>query len=107
MASMSQAGGASLPSVLEPVFELHVRLFSAGRQARFPGVPGSAPAPTAPGCFSFRVGWIVRAGQAGAVRVQSRCQQVRKALAQGQSGLILRILFRAWRTRRAGRCQIR
>jgi hypothetical protein len=32
----------------------------------------------------------------------SRCQQVRNASFQGQSGLIFRIRWRAWRTMRAG-----
>ena len=43
------------------------------------GVPGCASAPTAPGQFSFRVGGVVRAGQAGAGSADSRCQQVRNA----------------------------
>ena len=72
-----------------------------------PGVPGCAPAPTAPGCVSFRVAGVVRAGQAGAGRAQSRCQQVRNASFQGQFGLILRMRSRAWRARRAGMCQTR
>ena len=52
---MSQARCAWLLFVLAPVFDLHVRLASGGRQARLPGVPGSAPAPTAPGWSSSRV----------------------------------------------------
>ena len=104
---MSQARRAWLLFVLAPVFDLHVRLGSGGRQARLPEVPGSAPAPNAPGGSSYRVGWVIRAGQSGAGRAQSLCQQVRNASFQGQSGLILRIRLRAWRARRAGRCQIR
>lgn len=107
LASMSQADRVWLLFVLVPVFDLHVRLGSGGRQARVPGVPGSAPAPTVPGCSSFRVAGIVGAGQVGAGSAQSRRQQVMKAVFQGQSGLILRIFLRAWRTRRAGRCQSR
>ena len=47
------------------------------------------------------------AGQAGAGRACRRCQQVRNASFHGQSGLILRTRWRAWRTRRAGMCQSR
>jgi hypothetical protein len=104
---MSQARRVWLLFVLVPVFDLHVLLASGGRQARVPGVPGSAPAPTVPGCSSFRVDGVVRAGQVGAGSAQSRCQQVMKAVFQGQPGLILRILLRAWRTSRAGTCQSR
>ena len=70
-------------------------------------VNGCAPAPTAPGWPSFRVARVVRAGQAGAGRTQSRCQPARKASAHGQSGLIARVRCRAWRASRAGRCQTR
>jgi hypothetical protein len=72
-----------------------------------PGVPGCAPAPTAPGWSSFSVARVVCAGQAGAGRVHSRSQPVRNALAHGQSGLIFRMRWQAWRARRAGMCQIR
>jgi len=106
-ASMSQAARRSLLFVLGPVFELHVRFNSGGWHRVLPGVPGAAPASTWPGCVSSRVVGTVRAGQLGAGRTQSRFQQVMKASFQGQSGLILRILLRAWLTSRAGRCQIR
>ena len=43
------------------------------------------------------------AGQAGAGRAHSRCQQVRNASFQGQVRLIFRMRARAWRTSRAGR----
>ena len=66
----------------------------AGR-AVVPGVPGCAPAPTAPGGASFRVAGVVRAGQGGAGRTQSRCQQARNASFHGQSGLIFRTRRRA------------
>jgi hypothetical protein len=56
--------------------------------------------------FSMRVAVMVRAGQAGAGRAQSRRQQVRNAWFHGQSGLIFRTRSRAWRARRAGMCQI-
>jgi hypothetical protein len=45
LASMSEAPRAWLRFALTSVFDLHVRLPSAGRQARRPGMPGSAPAP--------------------------------------------------------------
>jgi hypothetical protein len=81
--------------VLMPGFGCGVRLVSAGGCAVVPGVPGCAPAPTAPGSCSFRVAGTTDAGQAGAGRAQSRCQQVRKAPFHGQSGLIFRIRCRA------------
>jgi hypothetical protein len=65
--------------VLLPGFECDVRLLGGCGRVMRPGVPGCAPAPTAPGWSSFRVAGVVRAGQAGAGRAQSRCQQVRKA----------------------------
>lgn len=49
LTSMSQALRAWLLSVAAPVFDLHVRLSLAGRRGVLPGMPGSAPAPTAPG----------------------------------------------------------
>ena len=104
---MSQAAGRRLLFVLGPVFKLHVCFGSGGRCAVLPGVPGSAPASTWPECSSFRVVGTVGAGQLSAGRAHSRFQQVMNALFHSQSGLILRFLFRAWRTRRAGRCQIR
>jgi hypothetical protein len=72
-----------------------------------PGVPGAAPASTRPVCVSCRIAGMVVAGQPGAGRAHSRFQQVMKASFQGQSGLILRIRLRAWRTSRAGMCQMR
>ena len=47
------------------------------------------------------------AGQAGAGRAHSRCQQARKASFQGQVRLIFRMRARAWRTSRAGRLSSR
>src|SRR5271166_2434490 len=47
------------------------------------------------------------AGQAGAGRAHSRCQQVRNASFQGQVRLIFRTRARAWRTSRAGRLSSR
>ena len=93
--------------MLVPGFRSVVCLLSGDGRAVVPGVPGRAPAPTAPGCASFRVAGVVRAGQAGAGRAQSRCQQVRNASFQGQSGLIFRTRTRACRARRAGMCQTR
>jgi hypothetical protein len=49
-------------------------------------VPRCAPAPTAPGCASSPVAGLIRAGQMGAGRGHSRCQPVRNASFQGQSG---------------------
>ena len=106
LASMSQVARRWLLSVLGPVFELHVR-FDSGWWRGVPPVCPGAPASTWPEWVSFRVVGIIRAGHLGAGRTQNRFQQVRKASFQGQSGLILRILLRAWRTSRAGRCQIR
>src|SRR5205823_2584706 len=90
-----------------PGFGCGVCLVSAGRRVVPPGVPGLAPAPTAPGLASFRVAGVIGAGQAGAGRAHSRCQQVRNASFHGQLGLIFRTRWRAWRARRAGMCQMR
>ena len=73
----------------------------SARQAR----PGSAPRPD--DHASGRQPRDRLPGQAGAGRAHSHCQQVRKASFQGQSGLILRTRWRAWRTSRAGMCQTR
>jgi Domain of unknown function (DUF4411) len=81
--------------VLAPGFGPVVCLLSAGCRTAVPGVPGCAPAPTAPGWSSSRVAGLICAGQAGAGRAQSCCQQVRKASFQGQSGLIFRMRWRA------------
>ena len=51
----------------------------------------------------FRVAETGVAGQAGAGRAHSRCQQVRNASLQGQVRLIFSTRARAWRTSRAGR----
>jgi len=88
-------------------FRVWCRFAAGDGRVTVPGVPGCAPAPTAPGWSSFRVDGVVCAGQAGAGRAHSRCQQVRNASFQGQSGLILRMRSRAWRASRAGMCQIR
>jgi anti-sigma regulatory factor (Ser/Thr protein kinase) len=105
LASMGQALRAWSLFALAPVFDLHVRLAPAGRQERLPGVPGCAPAPTAPGQASFRV-----AGAGGCW--SGGCGEVSEPLPAGEervcpSGLILSMRCRAWRMRRAGRCQIR
>jgi hypothetical protein len=55
---------------------------------------------TAPGGAPGRRDGV--AGQAGAGRAHSRCQQARKASVQGQVRLIFSTRARAWRTRRAG-----
>ena len=74
--------------MLAPDFGRVVCLVPGGGRAVVPGVPGCALAPTAPGCASCGVAGVVRAGQAGAGRVQSRSQQVRTASFHGQLGLI-------------------
>jgi len=78
-----------------PGFGCDVCLAVGAGRAVAPGVPGSAPAPTAPGVVLLPSAGAVYAGQAGAGRAQSRCQQVRKASFQGQPGLILRMRWRA------------
>jgi hypothetical protein len=93
--------------VLVPGFGCGVCLAGGGGRVVVPGVPGCAPAPTAPGCASFRVAGVVCAGQAGAGRAQSGCQQVRNASFHGQSGLIFRTRSRAGRASRAGMCRMR
>ncbi len=107
LTSIVQGFWARLLIVLVPGFGCSACLGFAGRCGVLPGVPGRAPAPTAPGLISFRAAGIDGAGQAGAGRAHSRCQQVRNARFQGQSGLILRTRWRAWWARRAGMCQIR
>ena len=81
--------------VLLPGFGCDVWLAAGAGRAVVPGVPGCAPAPTAPGRSSSRAAGMVCAGQAGAGRAQSRCQQVRKASFQGQSRLMARVRCRA------------
>ena len=78
----------------------------AGRVAR-PGGARVGSGSDRAGLVSFPVVGPVRAGQAGAGGVQSRCQQVRNASFQGQLGLIFRTRSREWQARRAGMCQIR
>jgi hypothetical protein len=67
----------------------------------------AAPAPTAPARPPFRVAGTRVAGQAGAGRAHSRCQQARNASFQGQLRLIFSTRARAWRTSRAGRLSSR
>ena len=55
------------------------------------------------GGLLFRVAGTGMAGQAGAGRAHSRCQQVRNASFQGQVRLIFSTRARASRTSRAGR----
>jgi len=107
LASIVQGSRVRLLIVLVPGFGLGVCLAFRRRVRGAARVPGCAPAPTAPGRCSFRVGGIVRTGQASVGKAHSRCQQVRKACFHGQSGLILRIRLRACRTSLAGVCQIR
>jgi hypothetical protein len=51
---MGQGFRVGLPTVLVPGFRRGVCSLYERRQAALPGVPGCAPAPTAPGWFSFR-----------------------------------------------------
>jgi transcriptional regulator with XRE-family HTH domain len=83
------------------LFAVCERARSVSRDAR------DAPAPTAPGLVLLSCRGMARAGQAGAGRAPSRCQQVRNACFHGQSGLIFRTRSRACRVSRAGMCQIR
>ena len=76
------------------------------RVAVLPDVLGAAPTPTAPGGLLPGRGDGV-AGQAGAGRADSRCQQARNASFQGQVRLIFSTRARAWRTSRAGRLNSR
>ena len=71
-----------------------------------PGVPGAAPAPTATARGLPPVAVADRAGQGRPGRSHSRCQEVRNASFQSQSGLIFSTRWRAWRARRAGMCHI-
>jgi len=93
--------------VVLPGFGRGVWLLRGCGQVAQPDVPRVRTGSDRAGGASFRVGWMVRAGQAGAGRAQSRCQQVRKACFQGQPGLIFKVRWRAWAARRAGMCQIR
>src|SRR6266487_3124568 len=93
---------AQLLIVLVPGLGAGVCLDFADGSVVLPSVPGLAPAPTAPGCCSFRDAGTDGAGQVGAGRVRRRCQQVRNASFHGQSGLIFKTRCRAWWTRRAG-----
>jgi hypothetical protein len=88
LASIVQGLEGRLPIVPVPVFGCAVCLLRGCGRVAQPGVPGGAPAPTAPGRVSFLAGGMVRAGQAGAGGAQSRCQQNRNASFHGQSGLI-------------------
>jgi hypothetical protein len=80
--------------VLVPCFGAGVCLACEAGRVVLPGVPGLAPAPTAPEWFSFHAAGVIGAGQPGAGRVHSRCQQVRNASFHGQSWLIFRTLYR-------------
>ena len=96
-------GGARLVTDrVVPVFGGCIWFRWSQRMADGPRCSG-APAPTAPGRPPFRVAGTGVAGQAGAGRAHSRCQQVRNASLQGQVRLIFRTRARAWRTSRAGR----
>ena len=89
------------------VFRLRV-CFSPVRVVRgAPGVPGVRTGSDRAGLVLLPAAGAVRSGQAGAGRARSRCQQARNASFQGQSALMARVRWRAWRASLAGRCQIR
>jgi len=81
--------------VLLPGFGCGVCLAGGGGRAAVPGVPGCAPGSDGAGDVLLSVVGVVRAGQAGAGKAQSRCQQVRNASFHGQSGLIFSTRRRA------------
>ncbi len=93
--------------VLVPGFGSVVCLVSGDGRAVVPGGARVRTGSDRAGQASFRVAGMVRAGQAGAGRAHSRCQQVRNASFQGQSGLIFKMRSRACRASRAGMCQTR
>src|SRR6266487_2505165 len=97
-ASMIQGSARSVADRIVPVFGGGSWL-AGGGAARCARV---APAPAAPGRPPFRRGDGV-AGQSGAGRAHSRCQQARNASFQGQVRLIFSVRARAWRTIRANR----
>jgi hypothetical protein len=98
----SGVGRAWLLIVLVPGFGCGVWLLLGCSQASRPGVPGACAGSDCAGTCSFPVVVADGAGQVGSGMACSRCQQVRNASFQGQSGLIFRIRWRAWRTMRAG-----
>jgi hypothetical protein len=87
-ASIVQGLDARLLIVPVPVFGCGVCLAGGAGGATAPGVPGCAPTLTVPGWVSFLVGEMIGAGQADAVRAQSRCQQARNASFQDQCRLM-------------------
>jgi len=89
-----------------PVFGCGIRFACSRRVTALPGVPGGTGSDCA-GTASFPCRGDGVAGQAGAGRAQSRCQQARNASFQGQVRLIFSTRARAWRTRRAGRLKNR
>ena len=74
--------------------------------AAFPVRPGQRRF-RPPGGPPNEVAGMVRAGQLGAGRARSRCQQVVNASFQGQVPLTLSTRLRACLTSRAGRCSSR
>ena len=85
-----------------PVFGRGVWLTGFRRVAVLPDVLGSGTGSDRAGAGSFRDRGDGVAGQAGAGRAHSRCQQARKASFQGQVRLIFSTRARAWRASRAG-----
>jgi hypothetical protein len=103
----SGVGRAWLLIVPVSAFAHHVRLGPVRWQGVLPRCARAGAGSDRAGVASFRVPGMVRAGQAGAGRADTRCQQVRNASFHGQSGLIFRVRWRACRTRRAGMCHSR
>ena len=86
----SGVGRAWLLIVLVPGFGCGVWLLLGCSQASRPGVPGACAGSDCAGTCSFPVVVADGAGQVGSGMACSRCQQLRNASFQGQSGLIFR-----------------
>ena len=98
-------GGARLVTGrVAPVFGGCIWFRCSQRMAARPDVLGGTGSDCA-GAASFPGRRDGVAGQAGAGRAHSRCQQARKASFQGQVRLIFSTRARAWRTSRAGRLE--
>jgi hypothetical protein len=104
---MIQGAAGLVTDRVVPVFGRGVWLTGFRRVAVLPDVLGAGTGSDRAGAASFPGRRDGVAGQAGAGRAHSRCQQARKASFQGQVRLIFSARARACRTRRAGRCHSR
>jgi hypothetical protein len=102
----SGVGRGRLPVVLRRFFGGCIWFACSRRMTDGPVCPGGTGSDCA-GVASFACRGDGVAGQAGAGRAHSRCQQARNASFQGQVRLILSTRARAWRTSRAGRLSSR